>query len=93
MVKMPRFETFCLQTGFKTLVTETGQQLPPSIVCFNTFWVLKCSKYGQIVINPILNKDRTPRFNMSQYGTLSIQCTIFLVQYQNIQLTQITVPL
>ena len=32
MVKMPRFETFCFETGVKTLVTETGQQLPPSIV-------------------------------------------------------------
>ena len=32
MVKMPRFETYCLETGVKTLVTETGQQLPPSIV-------------------------------------------------------------
>ena len=31
MVKMPRFETICLQTVVKTLVTETGQQLPPSI--------------------------------------------------------------
>ena len=31
MVKMPRFETYCLETGVKTLVTETGQQLPPSI--------------------------------------------------------------
>ena len=30
MVKMPRFETSCLETGVKTLVTETGQQLPPS---------------------------------------------------------------
>ena len=30
MVKMPRFETYCLETGVKTLVTETGQQLPPS---------------------------------------------------------------
>ena len=47
MVKMPRFETYCLETGFKTLVTETGQQLPPSIdylkeaftkkqICYNT---------------------------------------------------------
>ena len=34
MVKMPRFETSCLETGIKTLVTETGQQLPPSIVRF-----------------------------------------------------------
>ena len=32
MVKMPRFETSCLETGVKTLVTETGQQLPPSNV-------------------------------------------------------------
>ena len=32
MVKMPRFETYCLETGVKTLVTETGQQLPPSYV-------------------------------------------------------------
>ena len=32
MVKMPRFVTSCLETGIKTLVTETGQQLPPSIV-------------------------------------------------------------
>ena len=31
MVKLSRFETFCLQTGVKTLVSETGQQLPPSI--------------------------------------------------------------
>ena len=31
MVKMPRFETSCLETGVKTLVTETGQQLPPSL--------------------------------------------------------------
>ena len=31
MVKMPRFETSCLETGIKTLATETGQQLPPSI--------------------------------------------------------------
>ena len=30
MVKMPCFETSCLETGVKTLVTETGQQLPPS---------------------------------------------------------------
>ena len=30
MVKMPRFETYCLETGVKALVTETGQQLPPS---------------------------------------------------------------
>ena len=30
MVKMPRFETSCSETGVKTLVTETGQQLPPS---------------------------------------------------------------
>ena len=30
MVKMPCFETSCLETGIKTLVTETGQQLPPS---------------------------------------------------------------
>ena len=28
---MPRFETYCLETAVKTLVTETGQQLPPSI--------------------------------------------------------------
>ena len=34
MVKMPRFETYCLETGVKTLVTEMGQQLPPSIVRF-----------------------------------------------------------
>ena len=33
MVKMPRFETYCLEMGVKTLVTETGQQLPPSSVC------------------------------------------------------------
>ena len=32
MVKMPRFETYCLETGVKTLVTETGQQLPPSLL-------------------------------------------------------------
>ena len=32
MVKMPRFETYCLEMGVKTLVTETGQQLPPSTV-------------------------------------------------------------
>ena len=32
MVKMPCFETSCLETGVKTLVTETGQQLSPSIV-------------------------------------------------------------
>ena len=32
MVKMPRFETSCLEMGVKTLVTETGQQLPPSII-------------------------------------------------------------
>ena len=32
MVKLPRFETSCLQTGVKTLVSETGQQLPPSLV-------------------------------------------------------------
>ena len=32
MVKMPRFETYCLETGVKTLVTEMGQLLPPSIV-------------------------------------------------------------
>ena len=32
MVKMPRFETSCLETGVKTLVTEMGQQLPPSYV-------------------------------------------------------------
>ena len=30
MVKMPRFETSCFETGVKTLVTEMGQQLPPS---------------------------------------------------------------
>ena len=33
MVRMPRFKTSCLKTGVKTLVTEMGQQLPPSIVC------------------------------------------------------------
>ena len=32
MVKMPRFETSCFEMGVKTLVTETGQQLPPSMV-------------------------------------------------------------
>ena len=32
IVKMPRFETYCLETGVKTLVTEMGQQLPPSLV-------------------------------------------------------------
>ena len=32
MVRMPRFETSCLEMGVKTLVTETGQQLPPSSV-------------------------------------------------------------
>ena len=32
MVKMPHFETSCLETGVKTLVTETGQQLPPSYI-------------------------------------------------------------
>ena len=30
MVKMHPFETSCLQTGVKTLVTETEQQLPPN---------------------------------------------------------------
>ena len=30
MVEMPRFVTTCLETGVKTQVTETGQQLPPS---------------------------------------------------------------
>ena len=35
MVKMPHFETSCLETGVKTLVTETGQQLPPS----NEYWI------------------------------------------------------
>ena len=34
MVKVPRYETYCLETGVKTLVTVTGQQLPPSIVLF-----------------------------------------------------------
>ena len=29
-LEMPRFETSCLETGVKTLVTETGQQMPPS---------------------------------------------------------------
>ena len=33
MVEMPRFETSCLETGVKTLVTEMGQQLPPSKDC------------------------------------------------------------
>ena len=32
MVKMPRFETSSLETGVKTIVTETGQQLPPSYI-------------------------------------------------------------
>ena len=32
MVKLPRFETSCLQTGVKALVSEMGQQLPPSYV-------------------------------------------------------------
>ena len=32
MVKMPHFDTSCLETGIKTLVTEMGQQLPPSII-------------------------------------------------------------
>ena len=32
MIEMPRYETYCLETGVKTLVTETGQQLPPSQV-------------------------------------------------------------
>ena len=32
MVEMPRFVTSCLETGVKTQVTETGQQLPPSYV-------------------------------------------------------------
>ena len=32
MVKMTRFETHCLKTGVKIPVTETGKQLPPSIV-------------------------------------------------------------
>ena len=36
MVKMPRFETYCLETGVKTLVTETGQQLPPSLVYYGS---------------------------------------------------------
>ena len=31
-VEMPCFVTSCLETGVKTLVTETGQQLPPSYV-------------------------------------------------------------
>ena len=31
MVKLSHFETSCLQTGVKTLVSEMGQQLPPSI--------------------------------------------------------------
>ena len=31
MVELPRFETSCLQTGVKNLVSETGQQLPPSV--------------------------------------------------------------
>ena len=34
LVKLPCFETFCLQTGVKTLVSETGHQLPPSLVSF-----------------------------------------------------------
>ena len=34
MVKMPPYESSCLETGVKTLVTETGQQLPPSIADF-----------------------------------------------------------
>ena len=34
MVKTPRFETSSLETGIKTMVTETGQQLPPSTVGF-----------------------------------------------------------
>ena len=34
MIKMPRFEAYCLETGVKALVTETGQQLPPSSAVF-----------------------------------------------------------
>ena len=37
MVKMPHFETSCLETGIKILVTETGQQLPPSIKIFISY--------------------------------------------------------
>ena len=37
--KWTHFVTSCLETGVKTLVTETGQQLPPSIVKQVTlFW-------------------------------------------------------
>ena len=46
MVEMPRFETSCLETGVKTLVTETGQQLPPSIISSREF-----AKYGKYVEN------------------------------------------
>ena len=40
MVKMPCFKTYCLETGVKTLVTEIGQQLPPSL------FQVKTSKLG-----------------------------------------------
>ena len=40
MVEMPHFETYCLETGVKTLVTETGQQLPPSFTThYMQFWI------------------------------------------------------
>ena len=44
MVKMPRFETSCLETGIKTPVTETGQQLPPSQV--TPLWNNEVALYG-----------------------------------------------
>ena len=54
MVKMPCFETYCSETGIKILVTETGQQLPPSLVCFisncRTVWLKQPVDVFQILM-------------------------------------------
>ena len=63
MVKMPRFETSCFQTGVKTYVTETGQQLPPSNVTLVTRVGVGYDP-SQNAENPIKAEDRKhPQIN------------------------------
>ena len=58
MVKITRFETYFLETGVKALVTETGQQLPPSYICL----------YNMISSNAILNKMLIANYIFSPVG-------------------------
>ena len=72
MVKMPRFETFSFETGVKTLITETGQQLPPSLVeppqgvssFFGGFCLL--SGFSRLLVGGFLFEVETPPLGQTQ---------------------------